>query len=542
MSLNDPPQDPLDRLKGITPKLEREAAELEAGSSQDTKRLIEGLETSKENLQRLLQFVEETKHADNHQVVLEKILDCALDIVKADRACILRLDGKNQLDVVASRVSSDRESLIETDSLAISQSTLEDVLSGGQQVFVEHASEDEAFRNKNSVAELNLEVIVCIPLGRHEHVQGALYVDSRTAASRLDQAEGRGMLEALASQAEVALHRLEERERLIFQNESLRELVAEEVQFENMVGRSDPMQALFKEMKRFIARNVHITIRGETGTGKELVARAFHYHGARKDQPFLTYNCGNQSNDLLQSELFGHAKGAFTGADQDRPGLFEAANGGTLFLDEIGEISQDLQTRLLRVLESGEVRRLGETKVRNVDVRILSASHKSLEELVAKKEMREDFYYRISVITVKVPPLRERGEDILLLADHFLEKNRSEGERPYVLTTEAKRALLSNPWKGNVRELNNVLSRAVAVADSNLITPQDLAIRPTTDLPSAHFQTGKLKEYLLQVEKQCIEQSLSENSHVVTKTAQQLGMSRQNLHARMKALGISKAK
>jgi len=244
---------------------------------------------------------------------------------------------------------------------------------------------------------------------------------------------------------------------------------------DNIIGQSPSMRAIFQSIETFAATPSTVLVTGESGTGKELVARAIHAHGARADKPFVSINCGAFPETLLESELFGYVKGAFTGATQNKPGLFQAANGGTLFLDEIGEMSPAMQVKLLRVLQERRVRPLGSTEEVEIDVRVIAASNKDLSRLVEEKSFREDLYYRISVIPLAVPPLRERREDIPSLAMHFLRRYAEQMGKPVRgIESRAMECLVRYPWPGNVRELENAMERAVALESGEQITVSNL--------------------------------------------------------------------
>lgn len=242
----------------------------------------------------------------------------------------------------------------------------------------------------------------------------------------------------------------------------------------DIVGVSAPMVKVYDLLDKVLPSAYPVLIQGESGTGKELVARALHKYGARRDKPFVSENCAAIPETLLESELFGHKKGAFTGAVGDRKGHFETANTGTIFLDEIGDMSTAMQTKLLRVLQDGEVRPVGGDKVLHVDVRVVAASNKDLRELVSKRLFREDLYFRLNVITIYLPPLRERKEDIPLLVSHFLKKASADAKRDLVVTPAAMKALQKHRWPGNVRELENEIRRGVALCD-DLIDDADLS-------------------------------------------------------------------
>ncbi|MGH7275066.1 MAG: sigma-54-dependent transcriptional regulator [Nitrospiria bacterium] len=266
-----------------------------------------------------------------------------------------------------------------------------------------------------------------------------------------------------------------EKKKLQEENTRLKRELKDQTAFENIVGRGEKMTKVLDLVQKVSDSNSNILIFGESGTGKELIARAIHFNSRRKDKPFVTVNCSALPETLLESELFGHMKGSFTGAVINKEGLFEVAHEGTLFLDEIGETSMATQVKLLRVLQEKEFRRIGGTKDIKVDVRIIAATNKDLEKAVAQGAFREDLYYRLDVIPIYLPPLRERTEDIALLAEFFLQRfSQRIGKSFRGITPEAMGMLMAQEWKGNVRELENVLERAVALATTDMITPQYL--------------------------------------------------------------------
>ncbi|MBI3078080.1 MAG: sigma-54-dependent Fis family transcriptional regulator [Deltaproteobacteria bacterium] len=261
------------------------------------------------------------------------------------------------------------------------------------------------------------------------------------------------------------------------ENVFLRREVERKYQFENMIGKSKKMQEVFELIRRVAATTSNVLIIGESGTGKELVAKAIHYNGARKHRPFIPINCTAIPEGLLESELFGHMKGAFTGAHISRRGLFEEAPGGTLFLDEIGDMGLALQAKLLRVLETKEIRPVGSSETRKVDVRIIAATNRDLEAEVRHQRFREALYYRLNVIPLRIPTLRERPEDIPLLAEHFVKRYAKEmGSRVQGIAKEAMALLIGHPWKGNVRELENVIERSVALCTHEVLRAEDLLL------------------------------------------------------------------
>lgn len=301
--------------------------------------------------------------------------------------------------------------------------------------------------------------------------------------------------------------------------------------FENMVGRSRAIQKVIEAIQVVAPLETTVLIQGETGTGKELVARALHNRSLRKEKPFLSVNCGAIPETLLESELFGHVQGAFTGAVSDKIGLFQAANGGTILLDEIGETTPSIQVKLLRVLQEGEIRRLGSIKEEKVDVRILAATNKDLKVLIQEGKFREDLFYRLHVFPILVPPLRERTEDIFLIAEHFL-KLYSQINRKKVtaFSKTAQKMLLSYPWPGNVRELSNIVERAIILAKTKIVTPEELPL-PSTPIQESLILTEDrpFKESLTEISRKKIQEVLNKNKGDKGKTAKELGISRSTL-------------
>lgn len=304
-----------------------------------------------------------------------------------------------------------------------------------------------------------------------------------------------------------------EHQRLLKENLVLKEEVREKYHFDNIVGKSEAMQRIYEMMEKIAQTDSTVLIYGESGTGKELVAKALHYHSPRKGKLFVAINCGGLPEGLLESELFGHVKGAFTGAISDKMGLFQVADGGTIFLDEVSATSPTIQVKLLRVLQEKEIKRVGDTKDIQVNVRVLTATNKRLDEEVKKGGFREDLYYRLSVIPLELPRLRERKEDIPLLVRHFLEKySGSEKENLKVITPEVMDAFLNYDWPGNVRELENVIERAVTLCEGDNILPKDLPDKLLEGIGSAGKPVvpANLKDVMKQKEKEYIQKILQQ--------------------------------
>jgi len=342
----------------------------------------------------------------------------------------------------------------------------------------------------------------------------------------------------------LTLKKAEERERLRRENELLRKEVQKEYSFENIVSKNEKMINIFEVIKKVAPYKSTILITGESGTGKELIARALHYSSDRSQRPFIPVNCGAIPENLLESELFGHVKGAFTDAIRTKKGLFEEADGGTLFLDEIGELPTQLQVKLLRVLQDGEIRRVGESKSIQIDVRIISATAKDLTKEVNEGRFREDLFYRLNVLPIYIPPLRERKEDIPLLVPHFINKYSQSMNKPVVgITSKALDALMDYKWYGNVRELENTIERAIVLTDRENIELENLPIEiqnfqdqiQLIPLAEEEYSIKKASKFL---ETNLIKKALKKTKGNHTHAARLLEISHRALLYKIKEYGI----
>ena len=313
--------------------------------------------------------------------------------------------------------------------------------------------------------------------------------------------------------------------------------------FNGILGQCDAMQLLFRQIQKVAPTDATVLIQGESGTGKELVARAIHEHSKRINGPMISVNCAAIPETLIESELFGHEKGAFTGATAARTGLIEAANGGTLFLDEIGELPLEAQARLLRVLQEGEIRRVGSVQSLSVDVRLIAATHRNLRQLSSQNAFREDLYYRLKVVELRVPPLRERGSDILMLAEKLLARTCAKmGLEVFSLAPETMAAISRYQWPGNVREMEHAIERGVILSDDNIITPENLDIDVRVKQTLFRQDAEELQDGLTL--EDYFQRFVLEHQDQMTETelAQKLGISRKTLWERRQRLGIPRKK
>jgi transcriptional regulator with GAF, ATPase, and Fis domain len=496
--------------------------------------------------------------------VLSTALDVIVELTGAERAFVW-LGGVEDGRVEAAR-NFDKED-VRKPAGKVSRSVLRRAIESGETVLSDNASEDSAFLGSASIGEMKLRAILCAPLVLRGETIGALYVDHRFreggfAAEDLALIlEFRDLTAVAIENARLFEENEAQRRRLEEMNTGLAREIAERnaemesyrarlralkprdqyrYDYSEIVGSSPAVREVFSILDRIIPTAFPVLIEGESGTGKELVARSIHRNGPRASGPFLSENCGAVPETLLESELFGHAKGAFTGADRTREGLFQRAHGGTLFLDEIGEMSPTMQTKLLRALQEGEVRKVGGSTVEHVDVRVISATNRNLKEAVGAGEFREDLYYRLNVLHVRLPPLRERREDVEPLLEHFLEHACAAAGVPRkTFSASALKILTSYAWPGNIRELENEVKRLVALADS-VIGPELLEHLTEAPLQSAgaSARAGLAGRPLRDVERQAILETLRLTGGNKAETAKRLGISRRALYDKLEKYGV----
>jgi transcriptional regulator with GAF, ATPase, and Fis domain len=538
------------------------------------------------DLERLRTFARVTKALISETelgALLRLIVDSALALVGGERGFVLMTgktgggeEVKDPREMKVRVARSFDHTDIPVPSTRISQGITRRVLESGRPLLSVDAGRDERFSGMASVEELRLRSVICFPIQLDNRTEGVLYLDNRMqrGAFREDDLE---LADLLAGQAAIAIKNarlvseLRERNQRLLQSseqiQSLNEQLGRKVRdrdselavvraelerergrydYGSIVGASDEMKRVFSELDRIIPTELSVLIHGESGTGKELIARAIHYNGPRKDKPFVVENCAALPDALLESELFGHVRGAFTGADRAKKGLLEQASGGTLFLDEIGDMSPEMQKKLLRVLQEGEVRPLGSNQVIQVDVRLLAASHANLEELVKEGRFREDLFYRVNVLAMRLPPLRGRREDIPLLASALLARAAREANRPVPhLGHDVQAALSAYDWPGNVRELENEMRRVLLLADEAVriehLTPALLARGDAAGAPPKPvlpLVVGDLRSAVETFERTAIDEALRRASGNKSRAAKELGISRFALQRKLEKYGL----
>ncbi len=424
------------------------------------------------------------------------------------------------------------------------------VLKNNKVAVIPDVTKDERFyEGVDQKERFNTRSMICVPLRTRKGLIGVLYAINKFKGT-FTLKEGR-LLEILSGPTAIAVENAQlygdlklYASTLELENRRLLLELQDRFNLQGVIGSSLPMRRVFSLLEKVTDTATSVLIDGETGTGKELIARVIHYNGPRKDNAFIAENCGALSETLLESELFGHVKGAFTGALADKKGLFELADNGTIFLDEIGETTQAMQVKLLRVIQEGQVRPVGGTQTVDIDVRLIASTNRNLTEEVKKGNFREDLYYRICVFPITMPPLREKRSDIPLLASHFLHRFSKKMNKPEMrITPKALDLMTRFNWPGNVRELENEIERAITLAGTTSeICEEHLSEKIVTDATEPGFVPrieGTLKEVTEQIERQMVIQALKSTNSSRTQAAKQLGITRQGLLNKIKRYGIA---
>jgi transcriptional regulator with GAF, ATPase, and Fis domain len=461
-----------------------------------------------------------------------ELLKLTLEVIPAEREAILLVDGSQ--DVFGSVCGWSKLAGLD-DSIKVSQTITNQVLREGVALLSNDLFESERLSERPSLIDARVCSVLCVPLIFLEKALGVIYLDTSDPAARFDE----GHLQLVTAIAGIAAAPIENARRLEWledENQRLKEEVHVEHQ---MIGESAPMRAVYQFIGKVAPTDATVLIRGESGTGKELAARAVHMNSLRVTKPFIAINGATLSETLLESELFGHEKGAFTGAIAQKRGKLEVADGGTLFLDEVGELTPLIQAKLLRVLQEREFERVGGMRPVKVNVRIIAATNQNIEEAVKKGSFRQDLYYRLNVVSVTMPPLRDRREDIQLLASYFSSvyskkcKRRIQGISP-----EARALLRAHDWPGNVRELENAIERAVVLGSTELVTPDDL---PEALVEAGDTNALSVTGYhaaLKTAKRLIVIKAVEAAGGNYTEAAKQLGLHPTNLHRLIRMLEL----
>jgi len=446
-----------------------------------------------------------------------QLLGMIFDVVPAERAAVLLFDSVGEVSRTA---GWDRLRGPGTPVL-VNRTLLNRVVEERAGLLVSDVSKVEPAGHAADLNETGMKSVLCVPVLVSNKVAGVIYLDTKSVAEHFDR-DHLQLITAVASIASLAFDNVQHLQRLREENR----LLQTEVNLNHqMVGESPRIRSVYELIRRVAGTDATVLIEGESGTGKELVARAIHNSSLRAGGPFVAINCAAITESLLESELFGHEKGAFTGATSQKKGKLEVANGGTLFLDEIGEFALALQAKLLRVLQEREFERIGATRPLKVDIRLIAATNRTLLKAVEAGTFRRDLYYRLNVVTVTLPPLRDRVEDIPLLADHFVAKvSRRCRIRPKPVSPEARACLISYDWPGNVRELEHAIERAMVLGAAESILPEDLPEEIFEANPATAAASSKYQNVIKQQKRQLIEKSLQQCQGNYIEAAKMLGL------------------
>jgi len=461
-----------------------------------------------------------------------RLLELILEVIPAERGVILLLG--NRSDEFASTCGWTRSPQAER-PVQVSRTILRQVLQERVGILSNDVLGGDEFNAAQSLVTSRVTALIAAPLLVFDRMIGVLYLDARTPAVRFDE-DHLQLLTGIAGIAASALENARHMERLELENQRLQG----EIKLEHsMVGESQPMREVLQFVAKVAPRESTVLICGESGTGKELVARALHLNSPRAGRPFVAINCAAIAETLLESEMFGHEKGAFTGALGQKKGRLEVADGGTVFLDEVSELAPTLQAKLLRVLQEREFERVGGTHPLRVNIRVIAATNKTLEEEIRSGRFRTDLYYRLNVVSLTLPPLRERRDDILLLATHFIRKYSERCNRQSVsMTAETRTCLMNYDWPGNVRELENAIERAVVLGSGDLIRPEDL---PEQVVEAASPKAGTLPRYhqaVRDAKRELILQAVEQTAGNFTEAAKWLGVHPNYLHRLVRNLNL----
>jgi Nif-specific regulatory protein len=495
-------------------------------------------------LERLLTIGKRVLAESEVDRVLTTALDGMIEICGAERGMILLLDRESGEPTFEEARNLGRQD-IERPEFEISRTIVAKVRAEGHTFWSPNVLDDPTVGSRQSVLRLHILSVICLPIRHEKEVFGLVYLDNRSAKG-VFTAETCAVVESSAELISLAAWNALERRRLRGQVEQLSRELRSEYRFDAILGHDPKIVEVLRLVAQVADSEATVLVLGESGTGKELIAKAIHYNSRRRERPFVALNCGALPENLLDAELFGHMRGAFTGAVADSPGWFERAAGGTIFLDEVGEMTPSLQVKMLRVLESGEYSRVGSTTVRRSDARVVAATNRDLGERVRQGEMRQDLLYRLNVLEVTVPPLRERPTDVLLLARHFLDRFNVKHGKDKQLSARAEDLLLAHDYPGNVRELQNAIQRAVLVARGPEIEPFDFPESLRVSGAGAGGGKGRARvgfraakrRVIEEFEREYLNRCLRGSDGNISEAARAAGIDFKNFHAKMTRYGI----
>jgi Nif-specific regulatory protein len=466
------------------------------------------------------------------QELMREVLDSIFEIVPVDRGVILLNHGEKDFSSVYARHRQEQSSPVH-----VSRTVVERVMAERVAILTNDIKTSDALNTSESLVAAQISSLICVPLIVFEKILGVIYLDTTDPLVRFDE-DHLQLLAGIAGMAAVSLENARQMEWLEGENSRLRSTLAIE---HSMIGESEPMQEVYRFIQRVAPARSAVLICGESGTGKELAAHAIHINSPRAAQPFVAINCAALTETLLESELFGHERGAFTGAIAKKQGKLEVADHGTVFLDEIGEMTLPMQSRLLRFLQDHKIERLGSTRSIELNVRVIAATNRNLDEAIKVGNFREDLYHRLNVVKVTMPPLRERRSDIPLLASYFAEKYAKECKRSIDgIRTDARAVLQSYDWPGNVRELENAIERAVVLGASEMIEVDDLP-RRILEASDESRLTANYYESIKHAKRQLIVNALQQAKGNYTEAAKALGIHPNNLHRIIRTLDLKAA-
>jgi Nif-specific regulatory protein len=526
----------------VSKTVEFDKADAGAGSTvilrkQDARYLrdLQNIETNSRTLGDLnaLLLISKAVNSVRGLEALEKqLLESIFNVAPADRAAILLCE--HGIEEWSSVFGWDRRAG-PNQAVQVSRTIVTQVLSDGVAVLSNDVPADDSFSDTDSIIERRIRSVLAVPLEVFDRIMGVIYLDASNPEARFDENHLQ-LLTAIGSIAASALDNARRMESLEQENRRLQDEISLE---HNMVGDSPRMRDVYQFIARVAPRDITVLVFGESGTGKELVARAIHRTSGRANKPCVAINCAALAETLLESELFGHEKGAFTGAIAQKKGKLEIAEGGTVFLDEIGELAPLLQAKLLRVLQEREFERVGGTRTIKLDVRLVTATNRDLEEEVKKGRFREDLFYRLNVVSLRMPALRERREDIPLLASYFAAKFSQRSNRPVLgVSPHARTCLVNYDWPGNVRELENAIERAVVLGSSDMILPEDLPEAVLEKAESAGASMTAFHDSLREAKKQLILNAFEQAQGSYTEAAKLLGLHPNYLHRLIRNLNM----